>query len=161
MKNYVIFTDGSCNYQTKEGGSGVYMCKPKEKRIRVGFCPTRTGRTEVNALSIALSQIPKKEKTKVTIYSDSQYVVNSIMKNWAERWQKEGWVGRKNVDLWKKILKQIKNRPNMRLSVIHIKGHQKDMTNPLVLGNSIADELANYKTQESYIETDPKEWDKI
>jgi len=160
MKKYVIFTDGSCNAKTKQGGSGVFIAKPKEKRIGIGYCPTRTGRTEVNALLLALKEIPKDKKTNVLIYSDSQYVVKSIMENWVYNWEKMGWIDRKNVDLWKKILKRIRNRPKMKLKLIHIKGHQKDLSNELIAGNNEADKLASYKNFKEFVKTDPSTWDK-
>lgn len=32
-----------------------------------------------------------KHKCAVTIYSDSKYVVDAIMKGWAVRWRTKGW----------------------------------------------------------------------
>jgi ribonuclease HI len=50
-----------------------------------------------------------KEPCRVTLYSDSQYLVNAIEKGWARRWQANGWMRNKkekaiNPDLWERLL---------------------------------------------------------
>ncbi len=45
---------------------------------------------------------------RVTLYSDSQYLVDAIMKGWAVSWKKKDWwlnnkEGAKNIDLWEKL----------------------------------------------------------
>lgn len=50
-----------------------------------------------------------KERCKVTLYSDSEYLVNSISKGWALRWKRNGWKRNKkekalNIDLWERLL---------------------------------------------------------
>jgi ribonuclease HI len=50
-----------------------------------------------------------KEACVVTLFSDSQYVVNGITKGWARRWKSKGWVlsdkrPAENVDLWEDLL---------------------------------------------------------
>ena len=50
-----------------------------------------------------------KEPCRVTVYSDSQYLVNAIQKGWARRWEANGWRRSKkekaiNPDLWEKLL---------------------------------------------------------
>ena len=50
-----------------------------------------------------------KERCRVTIYSDSKYVVDTISLGRAERWRKNGWKRNKNdkavnPDLWAEIL---------------------------------------------------------
>jgi ribonuclease HI len=50
-----------------------------------------------------------KEPCNVTLYSDSQYVVNGINKGWAQRWRANAWMRNKkekarNVDLWARLL---------------------------------------------------------
>lgn len=44
-----------------------------------------------------------------TIHSDSQYLVDAIMKGWAVAWKKKDWwlnnkERAKNIDLWQKLL---------------------------------------------------------
>ena len=33
-----------------------------------------------------------KESCRVTLYSDSKYVVDAVDKGWAKRWQANGWM---------------------------------------------------------------------
>lgn len=49
----------------------------------------------------ALKIIP----SQVLIYSDSQYVVNSVEKGWLMGWEKKDFKDKKNADLWKRFLK--------------------------------------------------------
>lgn len=66
-----------------------------------------------------------KEPCKVTLVSDSRYLVDAIEKGWLASWQAKNW--RKadgkpalNVDLWKRLLVQL-SRHDVSLS--WIKGH--------------------------------------
>ena len=50
-----------------------------------------------------------KGKCKVTLYSDSAYLVNAMSKGWAQRWRANGWKRNKrekvlNPDLWERLL---------------------------------------------------------
>jgi ribonuclease HI len=49
------------------------------------------------------------EPCDVHLFSDSQYVVNGIMKGWARRWRSNGWRRNRNEfaenhDLWEQLL---------------------------------------------------------
>jgi ribonuclease HI len=50
-----------------------------------------------------------KTPCKVTLFSDSQYMVQSIRQRWVYKWQAQGWMRNKkehalNVDLWKQLI---------------------------------------------------------
>lgn len=150
VKNYTIWTDGSAETKQKRGGIGVFIKSDTGyKTISKGFQPTKIGRMEITALLYAIRYIPKNIKTNVVIYSDSQYVVNSLTKGWIVRWQQEGWVGRKNTDLWKLVLAEIVERPKMKLRLRWTKGHSTP-DNEISKGNSYADILANYKNFDKF-----------
>lgn len=144
-----IFTDGSCNYKNKIGGLGVYFDTNPTKYISKGFYNTTVGRMEVTALYYALKNCPM-SRVDVTVYSDSQYVVRSIMERWVYGWEMKNFKICKNGDLWVKVVREIRKRPLMNLELKHIKGHQKDLENELVFGNTIADLLADYKRHKIY-----------
>lgn len=148
-----MFTDGSaCIKPPKLGGCGVYIIHgEKEYFISKGYVNTKTGRMEIYALLYALRSVNKDMEVKVTIYSDSQYVVNSLTKQWVLKWQRNNWEGAKNVDLWKQVLEEIGERPKMKLRLRWIKGHQTNFEDELVVGNNIADMLADYKNHDNYI----------
>lgn len=104
----VMFTDGSTNPQTGAGGYGVILKqKGRVKELSGGFRQTTNNRMEIYACIAGLRQL--KNKSDVVIFSDSQYVVNSMSKGWAIKWQKRGWMRNKkdraeNADLWEQLL---------------------------------------------------------
>jgi ribonuclease HI len=154
-----IWTDGSAVIERMEnglayghGGIGIYMKYGEyEKKIKIGYKNTRTGRMEIKAVIMALNSITDKTKN-IIVYSDSQYVVKSInifMQNWIYN----GWIGIKNVDLWKLFLQIYSQFDKTKISFVWTKGHT-DKDDWISIGNSIVDELASYKTQEFYLESD-------
>lgn len=107
-KHVLIYTDGGSLGNPGPGGYGaVVIYKDKRKEITGGFRLTTNNRMEITAAIEGLSTL--KESCKVTLYTDSQYLVNSIMKGWAKKWRANGWKRNKkdkavNVDLWEKLL---------------------------------------------------------
>ena len=70
------------------------------KELSKGFRLTTNNRMELMAV-IAGLEIIKKPELPVIIYSDSQYIVNSIEKGWLRNWMKTNFKGgKKNKDLW-------------------------------------------------------------
>lgn len=145
MENEIrVYTDGSASFKNGLGGSGVYIINgEKEYFLQKGFSNTKVGRCEIHALILALQFFENKNQ-KIIIYSDSQYVVNSIEKGWVYDWERDYWFGRLNADLWQRVLVEYRKFPKGNIKLKHIKGHQLDMTNPHILGNNIADCLADY-----------------
>lgn len=108
MKKVEIYTDGACSGNPGAGGWGAILkYKGHEKEVS-GYAPeTTNNRMELTAVIEALKCL--KEPCEVKIYSDSQYFCNSILKGWAETWQKNGWKKSDkkpvlNIDLWQEIL---------------------------------------------------------
>lgn len=158
--NIQIFTDGSCNVKgaLKPGGFGVYcLTGGKEIHLRRGFWNTTTSRMEMKALLAAVQMIDPDVWTKVHIVSDSQFVVNSFKDGSISKWRMCGWVGVKNAELWKEIVREIDSRRKMLFGISWINGHGKDLNDPLVFGNACADALANYKTQDKFVQDKPLE----
>ena len=158
--NITIFTDGSCNAKSdrKLGGFGVYIpYENQEIHLRRGFWNTTTSRMEMKALLAAIQMIDPDVYTKVHVVADSEFVVNAFKKSLLSQWRANGWWGVKNPELWKEILKEIESRRKMVFGISHINGHGKDLSDPLVYGNACADALANYKTQDSYVQDRPLE----
>ena len=54
---------------------------------------------------------------------DNQYVVFTIEKKWYKKWQDQGWLGRKNKKIWKRVLKEIKKFPKGNVKLVWVKGH--------------------------------------
>ena len=62
---------------------------------------------------------------EVTLYSDSQYLVEAFQEHWIDAWIKKGWKrGKnepvKNVDLWKRLLR-VKEKHQVKF--VWVKGH--------------------------------------
>ncbi len=75
----------------------------KEKEFSQGFRLTTNNRMELMAVIVALEQL-KTNQYPVEVYSDSKYVIDSITKGWVFGWQKKGFKGKKNPDLWQRFL---------------------------------------------------------
>jgi len=110
LKHVVVYTDGCCLKNPGRGGYGVIlMFGDKRKELYKGFRRTTNNRMEVLAAIVALQAL--KERCQVTLHSDSAYLVNTISKGWAVRWQRNNWYldkkGEnpvKNADLWQLLL---------------------------------------------------------
>ena len=63
---------------------------------------------------------------QVLIYSDSKYVVDAVEKKWVFGWQKKGYKGKKNSDLWERFLR-VYAKHDVRFK--WVKGHDGNMYN--------------------------------
>lgn len=103
-----IYTDGGCDPNPGRGGYGAVLLHPK-KRVELsgGFRRTTNNRMEILAAIKGLELLTR--RCKVTVYSDSQYLVKAIMHGWAVRWRKKNWWRTPNeravnIDLWERLL---------------------------------------------------------
>jgi len=134
MSKIVLYTDGSSRGNPGPGGYGaVLMSGHHHKELSQGFRLTTNNRMELLAVIAGLEAI-KKNKLPVTVYSDSQYVVNAVEKGWLNTWIKTDFKGgKKNKDLWKHYFELSKK---FTVKFIWVKGHAD---NP---HNNRCDELA-------------------
>jgi ribonuclease HI len=96
-----IFTDGAAQGNPGRGGFGVVMkYNDYVKELSQGYRLTTNNRMELLAVIRGLEAI-KKEGIPVAIYSDSEYVVNSVEKGWIWGWEKKNFAKKANADLWK------------------------------------------------------------
>jgi ribonuclease HI len=96
-----IFTDGAAQGNPGRGGYGVVLkFNDYVKELSQGYRLTTNNRMELLAVIRGLEAI-KKEGIPVAIYSDSEYVVNSVEKGWIWTWEKKNFANKKNADLWK------------------------------------------------------------
>jgi len=160
MKVIIVYTDGSCNAKTRFGGFGSFLQfqngeKSTEIKINGGYSNTTISRMELLAVIKSLQTIAIKDRYKILVISDSALVVNSINKGWVFRWRSEGFIDRKNGDLWKLFLEEYYKFTPGILSFIHTRGHDKGLE-CYRKGNNIADELADYKQFNTYTEDEEK-----
>ncbi|UTW68126.1 ribonuclease HI [bacterium SCSIO 12643] len=120
MAQIIVYTDGAARGNPGPGGYGiVLMSGIHRKELSEGFRNTTNNRMELLAVIVALESI-KGSGHSVTIYSDSKYVVDSVDKGWVFGWQKKGFKGKKNIDLWKRFLVVYSKNP---VKFIWVKGH--------------------------------------
>ena len=132
-----IYTDGACKGNPGPGGWGALLKYKEHKKEINGFSKNTTNNImELTAVIESLLII--KQKSDITIITDSNYVKDGITK-WIANWKNKGWKTSnkkpvKNKDLWKK-LDDLSN--NHKIKWEWVRGHTG---NP---GNERADELAN------------------
>jgi len=108
QKQVIIYTDGGCEPNPGPGGYGVVLLYAgRRKELSGGFRLTTNNRMELYAAIQGLSAL--KEPCRVTLYSDSGYLVDAIEKGWAVRWKTKKWMRNKkdpalNPDHWEKVL---------------------------------------------------------
>ena len=124
MKKVDIYTDGACRGNPGKGGWGaVLVYGDKEKELSGGEKVTTNNRMELTAAIEALSAL--KAPCKVTMTSDSQYLINGITKGWALSWRAKGWKKADkspalNPDLWQKLLDLLEIH---EVEFVWVKGH--------------------------------------
>lgn len=118
----IAYTDGSSLRNPGPGGYGTILLeteKKVKKEFSQGFRLTTNNRMELLAVIVALEKL-KNPKTEITIYTDSKYVCDSVEKKWVFGWEKKGFKGKKNEDLWRKFLIQYRKH---KVSFQWVKGH--------------------------------------
>jgi ribonuclease HI len=140
-----IFTDGAAKGNPGPGGYGVVMewvGKPYKKEFYEGFRHTTNNRMELLAVIVGLEKL-KNPNTTVLVTSDSKYVVDAVQKNWVFQWEKKGFAGKKNPDLWIRFLKIYRKH---QVEFHWIKGHnnhpQNERCDELAVIASQLDELS-------------------
>ena len=124
MKQVEIFTDGACSGNPGKGGWGaVLRYNGAEKELCGGAVETTNNRMELTAVIEALRAL--KEPCKVTLTTDSKYVVDAIEKSWVYSWKQNGWrkADKKpalNVDLWEMLLPLLEKHT---VTFVWVKGH--------------------------------------
>ncbi len=129
-----LYTDGSSRGNPGPGGYGaILLFGSHRKELSQGYRRTTNNRMELLAVIAGLEAI-KKNELPVTVFSDSQYVVNAVEKGWLKTWIKTDFKGgKKNKDLWKHYHELAKS---FTINFVWVKGHAN---NPL---NNRCDELA-------------------
>jgi ribonuclease HI len=130
LKHVTIYTDGACIDNPGPGGYGVVLLhKGARKELSGGFRRTTNNRMEIMAALAGLQAL--KYPCTVTLYSDSQYLVNTMMKGWAQRWRARGWMRTpkekaRNHDLWAQMLDVCAQH---RVTFTWVRGHAGNVEN--------------------------------
>lgn len=123
-----LYTDGSCSPNPGRGGYAVIL---DGEPVSLGseICTTNI-RMEGMAILEALRYA---NGERCEIVTDSQFWINVITK-WAKSWEKNGYKGRKNVDLVKALYSEYNNE---NCTLVFTRGHAGEP------GNELADSWAN------------------
>lgn len=103
-----IYTDGSCETQTGDGGWGYLLAYGDARRRASGFeAGTTNNRMELTGAVRALEALSR--PCRVTLVTDSQYLKKAFTDGWLRNWQRNGWLTAarkpvKNKDLWLRLL---------------------------------------------------------
>lgn len=131
LAHVLLFTDGACSGNPGPGGWAYILKHPasgKEREESGGEAMTTNNRMELMAVIQGLNAL--KSRSRVELWSDSQYVLNGL-KEWMAGWKKKGWktAGKqpvKNQDLWMK-LDELKDQHD--ISFHWVRGHNEHPEN--------------------------------
>lgn len=124
-----IYTDGAARGNPGPGGYGAVLQFHDSagnlhvKELSQGFEHTTNNRMELLGAIVGLEALT--QPCDVTLYSDSQYLVNAFNQHWVDGWLRRGWKNAKkdpvkNTDLWKRLL--LAKEPHT-VEFVWVKGH--------------------------------------
>ena len=119
-----IYTDGGVLENPGPGGYGVVIqYGDHRKELSGGYRLTTNNRMELTACIEALRAL--KKPSKVTIYSDSKYIVDAVNLGWAQKWRANRWRRDndrpiENADLWAELLDLLQRH---EVEFVWVKGH--------------------------------------
>ena len=132
----IINTDGSCAGNPGPGGFAAVIEHPKHGELVItgGDPKTTNNRMELSAVIEALKAVNSMmggNDARIVIRSDSKYVIDALNKNWVGNWKRNGWRTAskqpvKNIELWEKLLHEIKGHT---IVWEWVKGHNGDPMN--------------------------------
>lgn len=124
MKKVEIYSDGACSGNPGPGGYGtILVYQGREKELSGAERETTNNRMELMGAIIGLEAL--KEPCAVLLTSDSRYLCESITQGWVYQWEQNGWRKKDkkpalNVDLWERMLCQLRRH---QVELQWVKGH--------------------------------------
>jgi ribonuclease HI len=129
-KTVTIYSDGACLGNPGPGGYGtVLLAGEHRKELSAGYRRTTNNRMELLGAIAGLEAL--KQPCRVTLWSDSQYLIHALAKGWLAGWQQRGWRTAskepvKNQDLWQRLLRAIDSHT---IEWRWVRGHTGDIEN--------------------------------
>lgn len=114
-----IYCDGAYSTSRKQGG-WAYIVLKDDKKIHSCFLPemnTTNNRMEIQAALEACKWCKENNYKKITIITDSMYVIGTMSMNWKRN---------KNNDLWIQLDEAVSG---LEITWTHVKGHTGDKHN--------------------------------
>ncbi len=151
LAQVTVYTDGGCSPTNPgPGGYGVVLrANGRRRELSGGFLFTTNNRMELMAAIVALEAL--KRPCRVTLHSDSKYLVDAMTQGWAARWRANGWKRNRrdkalNPDLWERLLDLAGAH---QVSFVWVRGHTG------VPDNERCDELARLAAHQPDLPVDP------
>lgn len=125
-----VHTDGACSGNPGPGGwAAILVFGDVEKELSGFEEHTTNNRMELMAAIRGLEALNR--PCRVSLHSDSAYLVSAFNLGWIDNWQKNGWKNAagnavSNPDLWKRLLKAMEPH---EVTLIKVKGHSDDEMN--------------------------------
>ena len=112
----ILYTDGSCIGNPGPGGwASIIIINDIKTTLSGSDEETTNNKMEITAIIKGLEQFP--ENSSVKIFTDSEYVINTMTKNWKRN---------TNLDLWNCLDSLVKNRT---IEWNWVKGHSGNKLN--------------------------------
>ena len=102
-----IYTDGSCETQTRQGGWAAILTQGERRKVISGKAADATNNMmELRAVIEALNAL-KQSGSQVALFTDSNYVAKGV-NQWLSGWMERGWRNTNkqpiaNVELWQQL----------------------------------------------------------
>jgi ribonuclease HI len=142
-----IFTDGSSFSSPRVGGVGIRIVTVNEAGHEViedfpmtGYRGATNNQMELFACVCGLREAATHPRVnsynRICIFTDSRYVVdnfNNALFGWPkQRWMTYSGTPVLNANLWKDLIREVKNHAPRRVAIQWIKGHAKNVHNRAV-----------------------------
>jgi ribonuclease HI len=142
----IIYSDGASKGNPGPGGYGtILQAGPHRKELSQGFKLTTNNRMELMAVIAGLEAL-KVEECRVTVYTDSKYVADAVEKGWIFNWVNKRFKGKKNADLWLRLLEVYKRH---KVKFIWIRGHSDNQDNERCDQLAVQASLQNYLLEDT------------
>jgi ribonuclease HI len=126
-----VWTDGAC---LGNPGRGGWAWAESHELYESGYAAATTNqRMELTAVLQAVTSFPG----RLTIVSDSTYVVNCFRDRWWEGWRRRGWLNSAkkpvaNQDIWAPLVEAVIDERPGEIRFRWVKGHANDEMNNFV-----------------------------
>lgn len=130
LSEVTIYTDGACSGNPGPGGwAAILRFAEHEKELSGGDAMTTNNQMELRAAIEGLRAL--KRPCRVTIYTDSTYLMHAFTQGWLDNWERNGWRTKsgdqvKNIELWQELRRVMK--PHLVKWQL-VKGHAGDALN--------------------------------
>ena len=139
-----IYTDGACSGNPGPGGwAAIVLEDGAEREFHGRQEQTTNNRMEMLAVIRGLEEVP--EESQVTVLSDSQYVVNTMTRNWKRRANQDLWdrldaeVGKRTVT-WEWVRGHVGDHYNEKADGLATREAHMDRSEPSVVSLTHVDE---------------------